>query len=170
MNTKNADTFCIAILFSFLLSNCTSADIIATETLSEWGYEKSPNSQYLSTFCLIANKPLNAVYLNIREKKGEAGEKVAVYRFTLAKEIYPTAELAKKMLLAINTPGKRGSKYSKMCAMRKGFVVNHTLYFVHTDVGGFKLKLDDMLKKFRSYIHKQHAMSMQKKGEKPLVK
>ncbi len=81
-------------------------------------------------------------------------QKNTYYRFTLIKEVFDSPTHAKQRLQQTRPSYafKTDSVYEKLCALKKGFVVDRTVYFVATDAYLFNQELSHVLAQLKAYF------------------
>lgn len=152
-DNKNMKKYSTLILL--MLSFEAAGQVIPEDVITSWGYEKNPRDPYMRVFCAGTISPLSSEYQSIRLTREQNDTAEPRFRFTLGKEIYQSKHEAQTVVSEISEPLRRTSKHSKLCDIRKAFNVGSIVYFVHTDVGGFRAEIDKVIGKVYGYLQEQ---------------
>lgn len=132
----------------FLLSLvplCVHAVTFDEIEIASWGYKDTKKSPYNKNICQQELTPQQDSYRAIKSIRLSKELPDSYYRFTLVKEEYADKKQAQDRISVVNNPPQSNSLISKSCNIRKGYLLNKTVYFVHTDVGVFRNELEKIL-------------------------
>jgi hypothetical protein len=143
----------IKMMVLVLLTGClvrAESQVISNEVLDQWGYEVNTRMTYLVDFCAMETTPSASHYQSIRAKVATADGVRS--RYTLAMEVYPSAEVAGGVIEFMKDPPHRSSKHAKLCDIRLGFQLDNTVYFIHSEFSGQTAEMTELFGLFKAGI------------------
>jgi hypothetical protein len=130
--------------------------ILTPTQLMKIGYKPLKKLTYSGKLCdrYEGHSTASKTYQGIKSRQALLQQKNTYYRFTLIKEVYDNPTSAEQRLQQTTPPYtfKTDSLYEKMCALKKGFVVDNAVYFVATDAYLFYAELPKVLAQLKPYF------------------
>ena len=130
--------------------------ILTTAQLTKMGYKSLKKLTYNGKLCdrYEGKTAAKKTYQGIKSRHALPRQNNTYYRFTLIKEVFDSPAHAERRLQQTRPPYafKTDSVYEKMCALKEGFVVDRTVYFVATDAYLFNQELPNVLTQLKSYF------------------